>query len=72
MRDDSETTTQLLRRLEMALLHRIATMPSAWCRINHKRIGCERSRNAALQRCQMDGAPDPCVSPSRPRRALAR
>ena len=33
IREASETTTQVLRKITAAALHRAATMPTTWCKI---------------------------------------
>ena len=71
IREASETTTQVLRKLNAAALHRAATMPTSWCKI-YRDPFTERPRGAVTSRCvRSDEMDSPCVAPVKAGRRAA-
>ena len=70
-REASETTTQVLRKLTAAALHRAATMPTTWCKI-HRDPFIERPRGDVTSRCvRSDEMDSPCSAPVKATRRAA-
>lgn len=62
-REPSESTTQVLRKITAAALHRAATMPTTWCKI-YRDPFMERPRGELNGRCvRGDEMDSPCVAP---------
>jgi hypothetical protein len=73
IREASETTTQVLRKITAAALHRAATMPTTWCKI-YRDPFMERKRGELTERCvRGDEMDSPCMAPVKAaRRAASR
>jgi hypothetical protein len=71
IRETSETTTQMLRRLSAEALHRAATMPTTWCKI-HRDPFIERPHGDVTSRCVRSHEMDsPCTAPVKATRRAA-
>jgi len=71
VRETSETTTQVLRKLTAAAIHRAATMPTTWCKI-YRNPFVERPRGDITSRCvRSDEMDSPCVAPVKAARRAA-
>ena len=71
IREASETTTQVLRKLTAAALHRAATMPTTWCKI-YRYPFTERPRGEVTSRCvRSDEMDSSCVAPVKAARRAA-
>jgi hypothetical protein len=63
IREASETTTQVLRKISAADLHRAATMPTTWCKI-YRDPFTERPYGNVTSPCVRGGKVAlPCVAP---------
>jgi hypothetical protein len=70
-REASETTTQVLRKITAAALHRAATMPTTWCKI-YRNPFTERPHGDITSRCvRSDEMDTPCVAPAKAGRRAA-
>jgi hypothetical protein len=71
IREASETTTQVLRKITAAALHRAATMPTTWCKI-YRDPFVERPHGEVTSRCvRSDEMDSPCVAPVKAGRRAA-
>jgi hypothetical protein len=71
IREASETTTQVLRKITAAALHRAATMPTTWCKI-YRDPFTERPHGEVTSRCvRSDEMDSPCVAPVKAHRRAA-
>ena len=71
IREASETTTQVMRKITAAALHRAATMPTTWCKI-YRDPFMERKRGELTGRCvRGDEIDSPCVAPVKAGRRAA-
>jgi len=71
LREASETTTQVLRKLTAEALHRAATMPTTWCKI-YRNPFVERPQGEVTSRCvRSDEMDSPCVAPAKASRRAA-
>ena len=71
IRETSETTTQVLRRLNAAAIHRAATMPTTWCKI-YRYPFTERPHGDVTSRCvRSDEMDSLCVAPVKATRRAA-
>ena len=71
IREASETTTQVLRRLNAAAIHRAATMPTTWCKI-YRHPFTERPHGDVTSRCvRSDEMDSHCVAPVKAARRAA-
>jgi hypothetical protein len=70
-REASETTTQVLRKITAAALHRAATMPTTWCKI-YRDPFTERPHGDVTSRCvRSDEIDGHCVAPVKAGRRAA-
>ena len=70
-REASETTTQVLRKLTAAAIHRAATMPTTWCKI-YRDPFVERPHGEVTSRCvRSDEKYSPCTAPVKAARRAA-
>jgi hypothetical protein len=71
IREASETTTQVLRKITAAALHRAATMPTTWCKI-YRDPFVERPHGNVTSPCvRSDEMDSPCVAPVKANRRAA-
>ena len=71
IREASETTTQVLRKITAAALHRAATMPTTWCKI-YRHPFTERPHGDVTSRCvRSDEMDSHCVAPVKATRRAA-
>lgn len=71
IREASETTTQVLRKITAAALHRAATMPTTWCKI-YRDPFTERPYGDVASRCvRSDERDAPCIAPVKAGRRAA-
>jgi len=71
IKEASETTTQVLRQLNAAAIHRAATMPTTWCKI-YRDPFIERPRGEVTSRCvRGDEIDSPCIAPVKAARRAA-
>jgi hypothetical protein len=71
IRESNETTTQVLRKLTAAALHRAATMPTTWCKIYRNPFE-ERPYGEVTSRCvRSDEMDAPCAAPVKTARRAA-
>jgi hypothetical protein len=71
IREASETTTQVLRKITATALHRAATMPTTWCKI-YRDPFVERPRGELTGPCiRGDEMDSPCVAPVKTGRRAA-
>ena len=67
----NETTTQVLRKITAAAVHRAATMPTSWCKI-YRDPFTERPRGTVTSPCvRSDEMDSLCVAPVKAGRRAA-